>query len=60
MAIQIRKLTGKDADIFFDLRLESLQNSAENYFSTYEEEKEMGKDHYIKNVLSQNVMPQLI
>lgn len=52
MTIQIRKLTQNDADNFYDLRLESLQTSAMSYLSTYDEEKELGKEHYIKNVLS--------
>lgn len=52
MSIQIRKLISNDADMFFDLRLESLKNSITSYLSTYEEEKELGKEHYIKNVLS--------
>lgn len=52
MTFQIRKLTQDDADMFFDLRLESLQNSATSYLSTYDEEKELGKVHYIKEAIS--------
>lgn len=52
MSISIRKLISNDADIFFELRLESLKNSVTSYLSTYEEESRLGKDHYVKNVLS--------
>lgn len=52
MHTHIRKLTENDADAFFELRLESLRNSVTSYLSTYEEERELGKGHYITHVLS--------
>ncbi len=50
MSIQVRKLTEHDAEIFFKLRLESLQDSPSSYLSSYSEEVEMGKEFYIKNI----------
>lgn len=57
--ISIRRLAKNDTNIFFNLRLEALQNSPASFLSLYEEEKVSGPS-FFENILCQNGIENII
>lgn len=55
----VRRLTSTDLKAYFDLRLESLKNSPENFMTSFEEEKARGVDGY-KKLLNDEAEENLI
>src|SRR5437660_10687528 len=49
-AVQVRRLTGQDADAFFHLRLQGLEREPEAFTESAEEFRRTGTGHAVRNL----------
>ncbi len=59
-AVQVRRLTGQDADAFFHLRLQGLEREPEAFTESAEEFRRTGTGHVLHQVASSPGIEQIL